>query len=388
MCSDDLGSGDALDHVAALVAERNRQDARLARLVRAAEVEQASERDGLKSMMSWLRGHCRLSPAEASRLVRNGRAMEHLPVLGEAHDAGLVSAAQVAETARAVTHQRLSDAAAAGVDLAVIDAVFTSVAIEQEHADLVQVVQRYLDDLDPDGPEPDPTEGRSLTLAKHGDGSLSIRGQLDAVGGERLQAALESSTQANRPAGDERTRAQRLGDALVQLCDNALAAGGLPITRGIKPQVIVKLDLEDLAAPATGGGAAQMGFSAIISAAKARWLACDGAVSRVVFGPDGVPLDLGREQRLAGRHLRRAAELRDGGCVFTGCDAPTWWCDVHHLVHWIDGGETSLENSALLCERHHTKVHHGFRVERQPDGTWRTWRPDGSEITTPAALVA
>jgi hypothetical protein len=39
-----------------------------------------------------------------------------------------------------------------------------------------------------------------------------------------------------------------------------------------------------------------------------------------------------------------------------------------------------VENSALLCERHHTKVHHGFRVERQPDGTWRTYRPDGTEI--------
>ena len=45
-------------------------------------------------------------------------------------------------------------------------------------------------------------------------------------------------------------------------------------------------------------------------------------------------------------------------------------------------GETSLENSALLCERHHTKVHHGFRLERRPDGRWRTWRPDGTEIRT------
>jgi hypothetical protein len=44
------------------------------------------------------------------------------------------------------------------------------------------------------------------------------------------------------------------------------------------------------------------------------------------------------------------------------------------------GGETSLKNSALLCERHHTKVHHGFRVERDPGGRWRTWRPDGTEI--------
>ena len=73
--------------------------------------------------------------------------------------------------------------------------------------------------------------------------------------------------------------------------------------------------------------------------------------------------------------------------MFAGCDAPAHWCDVHHVVHWADGGETSLGNSALLCERHHTKVHHGFRVERQADGRWRTWRPDGSEILIGTPLL-
>ncbi|MGY1774931.1 DUF222 domain-containing protein [Geodermatophilus sp. SYSU D00804] len=371
-----------------MVAERNRIDARLARAVRAAELSQAPERDGLASMASWLRGHCRLSTAEASRLVRTGRALEHLPALAEAHDAGLVSADQVAVAAKAVTPERLTAAAAAGVDLAAVDAVLTGVAVEQSHPDLVAVVQHYCNDLDPDGPEPDPTEGRSLTLARHADGSLTIRGHLDAVGGERLQTALEAHVQADRPAGDERSRAQRLGDALVQVADNALAAGSLPQLRGHRPQVAVVIDVADLADPHGRPNAGRMGFGAAISAARARWLACDGAVSRVVFGPDGAPLDLGRERRLVSRHIRKAAELRDGGCVFAGCGAPTWWCDVHHLVHWIDGGDTSLENSALLCERHHTKVHHGFRVERRPDGRWRSYRPDGTEITTPAPLLA
>ncbi len=149
-----------LDDVAALVAERNRLDARLVRLVRAAEVSQAPERDGQKSMASWLRGHCRLSGSEALRLVTAGRTLEHLPVLAEAADAGLVSAAQVAEAARLVTPQRLAAFAAAGVDLDEVDGVLTGVAVESGHAALVQVVHAYLAALDPDGPEPDPTEGR------------------------------------------------------------------------------------------------------------------------------------------------------------------------------------------------------------------------------------
>jgi hypothetical protein len=88
MCSSDRPTGDVLDDVAALVAERNRLDARLARLVRAAEVLQAPERDGQKSMASWLRGHCRLSGSEALRVVTAGRTLEHLPALAEAHEAG------------------------------------------------------------------------------------------------------------------------------------------------------------------------------------------------------------------------------------------------------------------------------------------------------------
>jgi hypothetical protein len=131
-----------------------------------------------------------------------------------------------------------------------------------------------------------------------------------------------------------------------------------------------------------------MGFGATISAARARWIACDAQLTRIVLGPGGRPLDHGPTVRLVPAHIRRAAEVRDGGCAFAGCAAPTWWCDVHHLLEWINGGQTSLDNSALLCERHHTEVHHGFRVERLPDGRWRTRRPDGTEIRTGPPLPA
>jgi len=175
--------------------------------------------------------------------------------------------------------------------------------------------------------------------------------------------------------------AQQNADALVQLADNQLASGGLPTLRTVKPHVIVTIHAEDLAdTSSNGAGAGRTGFGATISAARARWLACDATISRMVMGPDGLPLDVGREKRVVPPHIRRAVEERDGHCVFAGCPAPTHWCDVHHLLEWINGGETSLENSGLVCERHHTKVHHGFRIERDPGGRWHTYRPDGTEI--------
>ena len=375
-----LTNGQVLDRTAELVRVVNRANAELTRTVRHAECTQAAEHDGLKSPRSWLIGHTRLSPAEASRIVRSGRALAHFPAVAAGFAAGEITAAQVAVVVDAVGEPERARAEEQGIDLAPFDQAWAEVAAAAPHQLLAVAVQAFEDALDPDGAGPDPTEGRRLSIAKHADGSVTGRFDLDAVGGEKVQAAIESMVQAARPKGDDRTRAQQNADALVQLCDNQLATGSLPTLRTVKPHVIVGIDAEDLVDPATGAGTAELGLGARISAARARWLACDASISRIVMGPDGVPLDLGRDHRVVTPGLRKAVERRDRSCVFTGCDAPTWWCDVHHLIHWLHGGETSLQNSALLCERHHTKVHHGFRIERDPGGRWRTWRPDGTEI--------
>ena len=118
MCSD--GSGDALadlesalDRLAAedltsmfgpqvldrtrrLLRAQNRLDAQVARTVREGELTQAAEHDGQTTMRSWLRGHARLSPAAAGKLVRTGRALEHLPAVAAAFADGRLTAEQVA----------------------------------------------------------------------------------------------------------------------------------------------------------------------------------------------------------------------------------------------------------------------------------------------------
>jgi len=223
---DGLVAPQLLGRTALLVWARNRIEAELTRTVRRADVVQAAEHDGLTSMASWLRGHVRLSAGEVRRLVRNGRALDQLPVLRAAFAAGSVTAEQVAVVAPVAAVEVQAEAVGQGVDLAEVDGTLTEVATTRPFAQLPRVVGYFLARLDPDGPEPDPTEGRSLTLSRLLDGRLAIRGELDAVGGEKLQAALESIVQANRPKGDLRTRAQQLGDALVQLVDNELGRAG------------------------------------------------------------------------------------------------------------------------------------------------------------------
>ena len=375
-----------LERLGTLLRIQNRIAAEITRTVRECEVTDAAESDGLKSTASWLRGHGHLSSSAAAHLVHTARALEHLPKVAAAFADGDVTAAQVGVIGQVATPQRLADAAAQDVDVAEIERVLVTVATGESHERLVGVVRHYREALDPDGDEPDPTEGRRLSFPARFGGGVGIMGELDAVGGEKVRAALEAILQAGRCKGDRRTRAQQLADALVQLADNALASGELPKLRTVKPHVVVTIPGAELVDPSAVAGSGITGFDQAVTAAQARWLACDSTVTRIVLGPDGQPLDVGRTKRVVPPHIRRAVEERDSNCVFAGCEAPKYWCDVHHLLEWLFGGETSLENSALLCERHHTKVHHGFRVERDPGRRWHTYRPDGSEIIVRSLL--
>ena len=46
-------------------------------------------------------------------------------------------------------------------------------------------------------------------------------------------------------------------------------------------------------------------------------------------------------------------------------------CHAHHVQHWIDGGETSLDNLILLCGHHHRLIHNGpWEIHVMEPGTF------------------
>lgn len=83
-----------------------------------------------------------------------------------------------------------------------------------------------------------------------------------------------------------------------------------------------------------------------------------------MLGSHGELLDLGTSVRLFTKAQTGALWLRDRHCNFPGCATPARWCDAHHVVHWADGGPIDLDNAALLCQRHHTIVHHDRLIAR------------------------
>lgn len=242
-----------------------------------------------------------------------------------------------------------------------------------------RLVDRFARVADPESDErgyKKASEREHLDLAKTF-GGYHVAGFLTDEHGEALRTAMDSVMGAPTP-GDDRTPAQRRAQALADLARTVLDTGSTGSGAAVRPHVTVTVSWTELTRLArvrpsaaegipAGGPAgltdvtaapARFGISAsLVPTATLRRLLCDCAVTRVVFGPDGQVLDVGRAQRTVTGQMRRAVVARDKHCTYPDCTQPPARCEVHHAErHWADGGSTSVRNSALLCWHHHKLV--------------------------------
>jgi 5-methylcytosine-specific restriction endonuclease McrA len=98
------------------------------------------------------------------------------------------------------------------------------------------------------------------------------------------------------------------------------------------------------------------------------------------YNTPSLPLDIGYSDSIPWQ-VRRAVLLRDRKCAWPRCGRPAVHCDVHHLRHKQDGGETSLDNCILVCQFHHDVCIHrkGWQLILHPDGTTEARSPDGKQ---------
>jgi hypothetical protein len=80
-------------------------------------------------------------------------------------------------------------------------------------------------------------------------------------------------------------------------------------------------------------------------------------------------------------HLANVAlAIRAHGCQFPGCTHDRFLA-AHHVLHWLHGGDTKLENLVNLCPHHHRLVHEGgWLIERHKHGDWRFIAPTGKQV--------
>ena len=211
---------------------------------------------------------------------------------------------------------------------------------------------------------------RYLTITEDRAGGVRLRGRGSAEDGALLIAALLPLTcpdPTTDPATgeehrDPRDHGARLWDALIATAQHALDTHLPPETHSTPARLLVTLDhhtlKDDLNAAGIRTGVGTTADGTDLPPDALRRLACDAEIIPAVLGTQSEVLDVGRLRRLVTATIWTALVLRDRHCTFPGCRRPPLMCHAHHLIHWINGGPTKLDNLALLCGHHHRVIHH------------------------------
>ena len=203
---------------------------------------------------------------------------------------------------------------------------------------------------------------RGVSLSETAGGMRRVDGWLTSTAGEALETAL-TALMPPPAEGDTRTPRERRHDALEDLCRDWLDHADTPVVGGEKPHMMVLTDLDALQGIA--GGAHETLNGDIVDIETLRMIACDCSVSRIILGPGSQVLDIGRKTRVWTPAQRQAIIARDRHCQGFGCDRGPRWCDIHHIDHWADHGNTDIDKGVLLCRWHHTKKHINLTLQRR-----------------------
>ncbi len=416
-------SGEGVDEAvvgsarAAVVATRQ---AHFALLTAVAELEAsgAGEAAGYGSTTRLVQELWRVDRTEAGRWVDEAadlcarRALSgqplpaRLPASGAAAEAGLIGEAHIRVLRR--TMARVGRVEGMDPDTeAHAERLLAEWATQLPPRALERAAARLLATLDPDGVAPPDGAGEDdeLQVARRADGSLALKGRItDRVDVEMVLEVLDA---LSAPAGadDPRSLPQRRVEALKELFAQSLSPTGIatdaqqaddhdvPLvpaprtpqddrtsgcpTLPVPGRALLMITMDHRWLQKQIGHGVLDSETALDPATVRRW-ACDAGVVPTVLGSRSEPLDVGRLSYTVPAGLRRALHHRDGGCAFPGCTRRPRRCAAHHVVHWADGGETSLDNLALLCRFHHTVIHHE---------QWQVAMIDGRPWFTPPAWL-
>jgi hypothetical protein len=286
-----------------------------------------------------------INEAQARVIVR---AAEKLPDSVTDEQRADAEAALVAKAVDGMDARRLRQAARRMCD------VISREAADQHEADQLEAEERH-------------AEAETwMTLNDNGDGTFSGRFIIPELHGHMLRTFLERLSAPRRlhtneagetvvdetvdTGADTLSWTEKLGAAFCELIEHLPTEG----FGNVAATLNVHLDFEHLL---NGLGSARLDTGARISAGLARRLACGAGIVPMVFNGRSLPLDVGREQRLHTRAMRRALSAVYDTCSTEGCDRPFAWCEIHHPKAWAEGGPTSVENGRPLCGHHHRRAH-------------------------------
>ncbi len=338
-------------------------ESRLLTLIREFDEKEYWAGQGLCSCAHWLNFKCGIGMNAAREKVRVAHALAGLPKINEAFSTGKLSYSKV----RAMT--RIADETNEDYLLMIsehgtahhVEKLVAKYRTAKRLQDAEIANEQYMQ--------------REVTHYYDHDGCLVIKARLPAEQGALIVKALEMSMDksfaaAVHPEGtstaetsEEREPiAARRADALAEVAETYMNNNESSGSTADRYQVVVHV------VGAAQGRDPHLEDGPHVSAVTSRRIACDSTIVPIKEDKNGEPLSIGRRSRTIPPPMRRALRVRDKGCRFPGC-TNTRFVDGHHIQHWADGGETSLDNLVMLCRHHHHLVHEGgFVCEKASDG--------------------
>ena len=331
------------------------------------EADREWARRGALSPAAYLAKTRRLPVESCRRLFRHARHLRALPAVVAALEAGRIEEPHAQRIIRA-DNPRVHD------DLVADQVEIVRWAMSLAWPLFVRRLQDWLDEHDPDGPEPEDRR-RTVNCSKTIDDWWALDGLLDPIAGtiferelsrlERLLFELDWQEAKTRlghdPTVDDlaRTAAQRRADALVLMAERSATfpddgRRGRPLFT-----VLAGHDAFHRVCELTNG--IQLRPSQLVGY-------LDRAMTEtIVFDGPFHAVKASSQRTFTGR-LRRAVMAMHRGCTHDLCVATIDECQVDHHQPDSKGGETSQENGRPLCPKHNRQK--GDRAP--PDGEARS----------------
>ena len=289
----------------------------------------------IHSPSQWLAWKAGISPSHAKQVVEVAQQRASYPLIIDAFDRGQLTFDQV---------HVVVTGAPAWADERVLHFTHNATVTQLRRA-----IRAERFEGDPDQPDlqPKPEDRERLSTSNTDQGRWRINGELDIERGSIVDNALTEARDSLFERGDtDATWADALVEIARRSLDNVASQ-----SRRERFKTWVHLDA------ATGDATLTAGWR-IPMAIKERVL-CDGQI-QPVWERDGVPFSVGRTQRIVPDRTRRIVERRDRGCRVPGCTAERF-VEIHHIIHWLNGGPTDTWNLVSLCPQHH-RMHHQGRL--------------------------
>ena len=325
------------DEIAELNSYITAATARFLELLREFDEQRFWQAQGFQSCSHWLNFRCGIGFGAARERLRVAHALSHLPKISAAFSEGRLSYSKV----RAMTRVARPES----------EDFLMMVAHHGTANHVERLVSQYRRAEKLQHPETanDIYMAREASYHYDDDGGLVMKVRVPADMGELLVKAIDAAMDAEYDPEDESPVAARRADALCEIAETYLNHPENSGSTADRYQVVVHKQ---------AAGGTQLENGPHVSAETSERISCDCSKTEIIEDADGEPLSIGRRSRTIPPAMRRALKARDGGCRFPGC-ANHKFVDGHHIQHWANGGETSLDNLVLLCRFHHHLVHEG-----------------------------